>query len=400
MATVNFYLDRPNRKGERPILLTYLFKGTKFRYSTKLKTIDKDWNSEKQIVKRNGADESEINFALNEFKRIIAKAELDTKFDAHRLTKEFIIERLNEATGKERITFGFYEAFEEYIRETEGKKTEGVKKIYESTLNKLKTFDKKTGYRLTFDSIDSKFENKFTKYLMTEFDLVNNTIGRYIKTIKSFMQFAVDRGYTLNFKFKSFKVMRQEADIIYLTEAELLNIYHFKNLPLRLDAVRDAFCLSCFTGLRFSDLSELKKANLKKDFLELKTKKTKDFLRIPLNKYAKEILTKHENTPPPTISNQKMNDYIKEIGELAGINEPIILTKYQGTVKIERSEPKFNFLSTHTARRTFVTLSLEKGMRPEIVMAITGHKDYATFKKYIKLTENVKLTEMLNAWND
>lgn len=399
MATVNFYLDKPNRKGERPILMTYLFNGNKFRYSTKLKTTDKDWDFEDQIVKKNRTNESETNFALSEFKRVISKAELDTKFERHLLTKDFILDRLNRATGKEKKVFGIYEAFDEYIGEALGKKSEGIKKIYEGTLLKLMAFEKEKKFQLTFESIDSKFESRFTDFLFNEHGLVNNTVGRYIKTVKSFMNFAFERGYTSNTKFKSFKVMRQDADIIYLTESELLKIYNFENLPKRLDAVRDAFCLGCFTGLRFSDLSELKKANLKSNFMELKSKKTKDFLRIPLNRYAKEILLKHEGNPPPTISNQKMNDYIKEIGELAGINEPIILTKYQGAKKIEKSEPKHSFLSTHTARRTFVTLSLEKGMRPEVVMSITGHKDYATFKKYIKLTENVKQAEMENAWN-
>jgi len=399
MATVNFYLDKPNRKNERPILLTYLLNGAKIRFSTKLKTTDKDWNSEKQIIKKNGADESEINFALNEFKRVISKAELDTKFEPSRLTLDFIRTRLEEATGKKKTTFTLYDAFEEYIKEAEIKKTINSKRIYQVTLDKLKAFDAEKRFLLNFENMDGRFENKFTEYLMIDCDMMNNTIGRYIKTIKSFMHFATERGYTNNYKFKSFKVIRQDADIIYLTENELLTIYNLKSLSKSLDMVRDAFCLGCFTGLRFSDLSELRLANVKNNFIELKSKKTRDFLRIPLNDYAKEILKKHDGNPPAMISNQKMNDYIKDIGEIAEINNPIILTKYQGATKIEKSEPKHKFLSTHTARRTFVTLSLEKGMRPEVVMSITGHKDYATFKKYIKLTENVKLAEMNNAWN-
>ncbi|SDK58615.1 Site-specific recombinase XerD [Pedobacter sp. ok626] len=399
MATVNFYLDKPNRKDQRPILLTYLLNGAKIRFSTKLKTTDKDWNPKEQKVKRNGANESEINFALDEFKRVITKAELDTKFDPSSLTLDLIRSKLEDATGKKKAAFTIFDAFEEYIREAEITKTISSKKIYEVTLNKIKAFNEDKRYQLSFDNVDSKFESKFTDYLINDHKLVNNTIGRYIKTIKSFMHFAAERGYTNNYKFKSFRVIKQDADIIYLTEEELLKIYHFKNLPPRLDAVRDAFCLGCFTGLRFSDLAELRFANLKQDFIELKSKKTRDFLRIPLNDYAKAILNKHKGNPPQVISNQKMNDYIKEIGELAEINGNIILTQYQGAIRIEKAEPKYNFLSTHTARRTFVTLSLEKGMRPEVVMSITGHKDYPTFKKYIKLTENVKLAEMNNAWN-
>jgi site-specific recombinase XerD len=399
MATINFYLDKPNRKNQRPILLTYLLNGEKIRFSTKLKTTDKDWNSKDQKIKRNGEGESEINYALDEFKRIIVRAELDAKFDPLKLTLDSIRTKLQEATGKKQNTFSLFDAFDEYIKEADVKKTASSRKIYEVTLNKLQAFDKDKRFNLSFDNIDSKFENKFTEYLMTDHKLVNNTIGRYIKTIKSFMHFATERGFTSNYKFKAFKVIKQDADIIYLTEMELFKIYNFENLPPRLDAVRDAFCFGCFTGLRFSDLSGLKFANLKSDFLELKSKKTRDFLRIPLNDYAKAILTKNEGKPPQMISNQKMNDYIKELGVLAGINDNIILTQYQGATKIEKSEPKHNFLSTHTARRTFVTLSLEKGMRPEVVMSITGHKDYATFKKYIKLTENVKSVEMNNAWN-
>lgn len=400
MATVNFYLDKPNRKNERPILLTYLLNGSKVRFSTKLKTTDKDWNSEKQVVKKNGVNESEINFALSEFKRIISKAELDTKFEQSQLTLDFIRTRLEEATGKRKRSFTFYDAFEEYIKEADVKKTTNSKRIYEITRDKIKAFDSDKRFLLSFDNIDSKFESKFTEYLMVDCGLVNNTIGRYIKTIKSFMHFAAERGYTNNYKFKSFKVIKQDADIIYLTEEELLKVYNLDGLSKSLSMVRDAFCLGCFTGLRFSDLSELRLANLKHNFIELKSKKTRDFLRIPLNDYAKEILKKHEGNPPVMISNQKTNDYIKDIGESAGIDTPIILTKYQGATKIEKSEPKFKFLSSHTARRTFVTLSLEKGMRPEVVMSITGHKDYPTFKKYIKLTENVKLAEMNNAWNN
>jgi integrase len=98
-------------------------------------------------------------------------------------------------------------------------------------------------------------------------------------------------------------------------------------------------------------------------------------------------------------SNQKMNEYLKEIGKLAEINENIAIVKYRGLEKVEFLEPKHNFISSHTARRTFVTLSLEKGMRPETVMSITGHKDYRTFKKYIKLTDKVKLAEMNDIWS-
>ena len=101
---------------------------------------------------------------------------------------------------------------------------------------------------------------------------------------------------------------------------------------------------------------------------------------------VKRILTNYEGKLPVSISNQKTNIYLKELGEFAGINEPLLITKYRGVEVVEIKEPKYNLMTSHTARRTFVTLSLEKGMRPETVMEITGHKDYKMFKKYKLLT--------------
>lgn len=93
-----------------------------------------------------------------------------------------------------------------------------------------------------------------------------------------------------------------------------------------------------------------------------------------------------------------MNEYLKELGELAKINEIIEQHRYSGNKKIKTTSEKYNFMTTHTARRTFVTLALEKGFRPEVVMEMTGHKNYATFKRYIKITNKVKKEEMNRLW--
>jgi site-specific recombinase XerD len=398
MATVNFYLDKPNRKEQRPILLTYLLKGQKIRFSTRLKTIDKDWNPIKQRIKKNASGESEINFTLDEFERIVTKSQLDLKFDPSKLTLDYIKNKLEDSTGNNKGVLSFFEAFEEYIEEASTTKTIGSKRIYQVTLNKLKVFNKVKGVNVCFENMDSKFEIKFKDYLMIDCQLVNNTVGKYFKTLKAFLNFASERGYTENRKFKTFKVFKEDADIICLSESELMKVYNFENFNNRLELVKDAFCLGCFTGLRYSDLLQINEENIKNDFIELKSQKTRDFLKIPLNKYSREILNKYNGQIPKMITNQKMNEYLKEIGEIAEINESIQLTKYRGTERIQTTEPKFKFMSTHTARRTFVTLSLERGMRPELVMSITGHKDYKTFKKYIKLTENVRLAEMNNIW--
>jgi integrase len=178
-----------------------------------------------------------------------------------------------------------------------------------------------------------------------------------------------------------------------------MTIYRLENLSGSHEVVRDNFCFACLTGLRYSDLRLLKKENIKEDYIELRTEKTKDFLKIPLSPYAKDILIKNGGVLPRLFSNQKTNVFLKEIGEIAELTEEILIVKYRAAQKVEFIAPKYKFLCTHTARRSFVTLSLEKGMRPETVMSITGHKDYKTFKKYIKMTDKVKLVEMNNVWS-
>jgi integrase len=165
-----------------------------------------------------------------------------------------------------------------------------------------------------------------------------------------------------------------------------------------LERVRDIFCFGCFTGLRYSDISRLRKEHIKGREINMVSEKTTEHLNIPLNNYTSSILKKY-NYALPVISIQKANDFLKDAGKLAKIEESVILTKFRGVAEIQIKKPKYEFLTTHAARRTFVTLSLEKGMRPETVMSITGHKEYRTFKKYIKITSKVKLIEMKKIWD-
>ncbi|RYE12277.1 MAG: site-specific integrase, partial [Sphingobacteriaceae bacterium] len=261
-------------------------------------------------------------------------------------------------------------------------------------------FKKAKRFELTFERLGNDFYEKFISYLMNDKKLLNNTIGGYIKVVKSFLNFATDKGYNkASLEFKKYKVFKEEGELIYLTEEEVIKLLYFeKGMSNKLRSVRDNFCFACFTGLRYSDISILKPENIKEDVLLIKTEKTRDFLQIPLNCYAKELLSKNSGHLPKLPSNQKTNDALKELGELAGINEMVHIVKYRGVEKVEFLEPKHKFICTHTARRTFVTICLEKGMRPEIVMSITGHKDYKTFKKYIKITDKVKAVEMNKAW--
>jgi integrase len=130
--------------------------------------------------------------------------------------------------------------------------------------------------------------------------------------------------------------------------------------------------------------------------------KTGRHLDIPLNPYSAAILQKYRESrkPLPIISNQKTNDYLKELCELVKIDTPIEIVREFGVEKIARTHKKYELVSIHTGRKTFTTLSLEKGIASQDVMAITGHTTFKAFKRYIEVTSKRKQAAMAKAWGE
>ena len=96
----------------------------------------------------------------------------------------------------------------------------------------------------------------------------------------------------------------------------------------------------------------------------------------------------------PVLSNQKMNQYLKDLGELCGFNEPITRVCFRAGARVEETYPKYEMLSTHAGRRTFICLALSSGIPPQVVMKWTGHCDYKSMKPYIDIAGKTKSDAM------
>ena len=158
----------------------------------------------------------------------------------------------------------------------------------------------------------------------------------------------------------------------------------------------------CFTGLRYSDTNQLLKAHIRGNLIIKRIEKTEREDHIPLNKYALEILQKYEDLPIialPRISNQKLNSYIKECCQKAEINQPEEIVRYSGNKKIITYKPKYDVITAHTARKTYITNSLMLGMNTKTIMSNVGHTKDSTMNKYIKMVDKFKNDEMDNTWN-
>jgi len=257
-------------------------------------------------------------------------------------------------------------------------------------------FEAWRGKRIEFKNIDLDFYFETQKYFLHEKQYSNNYFGHIIKVLKVFLNDATERGYNKNLTFRSkkFKRIKEETDSIYLTREEIDRIYHLNlsNQDKSLDEARDLFIIGCFTGLRFSDMSKLHSNHfIDKQYIHIKTKKTNETVIIPLHSYVKVIRGKYSRESdkglPKAFSNPAMNKFIKELGKLAGIDQAITVTRTKGGQRYEVTKPKYEFIVTHTARRSFATNAFLAEIPSISIMKITGHKTERAFMSYIKISQ-------------
>jgi integrase len=318
------------------------------------------------------------------------------------LKDAFNLRMKDTSEDQEDVKISFWEVFDEFVKEC-GNQNNWTKSTYEkfaAVKNHLKEFKED----LTFEYFNEFGLNKYVNFLRDKKDMRNSTIGKQMGFLKWFLRWSFKKDYHQNIAYDTFKpkLKTTPKKVIFLTWEELnrLKDYQIPKDKQYLERVRDVFLFCCFTSLRYSDVRNLKRSDVKSDHIEVTTVKTADSLSIELNKYSKAILEKYKDIHfenhmvLPVISNQKMNDYLKELGELAEINEPIRETYYKGNERIDEVTPKYALLSTHAGRRTFICNALALGIPAQVVMKWTGHSDYKAMKPYIDIADDIKANAM------
>ncbi|GAB3750038.1 site-specific integrase [Spirosoma pomorum] len=385
---------------------------------TGYKVMVSQWSLSKQRVKNvvNAVNGDSINYFLDKLESTIKEYIDEARANRVQLTKEALKKQIDGylhpvvQNEKPKTLIDFVNWYIETCpnRLVRGSKartgrfisTDTVRR-YKTTLNGLIAFSTTYKYPLSFENIDINFYNSFTAWLI-EKNYATNNVSKYIENVKGFMSAAVDEGLTTNLAYRKFSNLREDVENIYLTEAELQRIYELDlSKNVRLDKVRDSFLFASWTGLRFSDFSNLQKEHIKIDengnkHLDLKQHKTGIKIYIPIvNEIIIEILDKYNNCLPESISNQKTNDYLKEICAMASINERILKHTTKGGKSVIKTVDgwdtksdgveKWMLVTTHTARRSFATNMFKRGMKTILIMKLTGHKKESEFLKYIKI---------------
>ena len=397
-----------------PIRMRVNFASKRIEFTTGYRIDAAKWDSDKQRV-RNGCTNklkqsaSEINASLlgyyTEVQEIFKKFEVEEIMPTPEQIKEVfnaLHKPIEEVKQRKSTPNAFYKAFDEFVRDC-GQQNDWTDSTYEkfaAVKNHLMNF--RDG--LTFDFFDEKGLNDYVTYLRDVKEMRNSTIGKQLSFLKWFLRWAFKKGLHQNNAYDSYKpkLKSTQKKIIFLTWEELNKLREFEIPAAKqaLDRVRDVFLFQCFTGLRYSDVFNLRKSDIKGDHIEVTTVKTSDSLIIELNNHSKAILEKYKDVAfeddkvLPVITNQKMNDYLKELAELAGIDEPVRQTYYRGNERIDEVTPKYALLGTHAGRRTFICNALALGIPPQVVMKWTGHSDYKAMKPYIDIADDIKANAM------
>ena len=403
------------------------------KFSTGMKWKPDHWNSKKHRGRDNAEfpDPGELNQRIRNMEMVISdiyrklinngaaitsdniRSEIDKRPDVfpdlkRRAVKAFALKE------KPRTLIAF---FEDYIKNTQYVYVKGqpypvsnrTRQRYATTLRHLKGFAETWHKGLDFPDIDLDFYQEFVNYLRTQvltkatknnpnpkttIKMADNTVGKHISTLKTILNSAKDAGINTNLKYTSpkFASLSEDVDKIYLTENELNKIYKLDLSGIKsFDRVRDLFLVGCYTCLRFSDFTNIKPENIynndKGTFFKVNTLKTGETVILPLHGIVSAILKKYNHDLPRSISNQKMNDYLKEIGQKAEIKDPVSISKFEGGVKVTKTLPKYELISTHTARRSGATNMYLAGIPALSIMKITGHKTEKAFMRYIQMTQ-------------
>jgi len=383
--TLHFYAKstKMNAVGKLPIYVRLTVNGQRLEFSSK-KFIEKSkWSPEMTKMKGQSEEARSVNSYLEMIRSKVLGAELELLHKNEDITIENFQAILLDKNKANRMLVSIFQDHNNKMKELLGKQyAPGTLQRFEVTLNHLKNF-LNWKYKVTdirIDKIDFAFITDFEFYLRSIKNCANNTAVKYVRNFRKIINICLNNDWIEKNPFSKYEGKVYEVDKEFLTEEEINKIYNKTITNTRLDQVRDIFIFCCFTGLAYIDVQQLRKDHLGigidgNKWIFKNRQKTDTRSKIPLLPVAEELIEKYATHPKcnnedrllPVLSNQKMNSYLKEIGDICGIQKEITF---------------------HMARHTFATsVTLSNGVPIESVSKMLGHKSLRTTQHYAKIVD-------------
>ncbi len=389
-------------QNETSIYLSTSINKQYLKVNTGLKIKPENFDVKLQTVKTRDNSSVQLQQLLNRIKDSCITEYRDlaiknTIIDTHQV-KSILMRSIDFQSNKSKEC-DFFDFFDDFFEAKSKLVSKNTMPRYVALRKQLKNFENSTKRKIEIEKIDKSFGEQFSYFLIQELNLTNNSISKYLKSLKCFLNYCVDNLKVDNQQYKKIKSSEVETSIFVLEEAEIERISQLTNLSSSLNEIRDIFIFSCYTGQRYSDLKRLKKQDIiiQDDtffwrLFQFKTRSTNHIdiplLPVALNLVKQRIIDKEDHEYVfNVISNQKMNEGLKTIGHLADIKGTFVQKRLQGRELIEISSNRKDKITTHTGRKSFITLALRKGISIQVVQKISGHADIKNMKSYIELSD-------------
>jgi len=409
-----------------PILLAYSFNRKRLLYHTKERVNAKDWDAENMRVKASAKHYETIRGNLD----ILEAKILDLNQEAMRNkispTVKNFREELHKLEARSGLTLdeslSIQSIAAKYLAKLKEEQATNTYKVVNTSLNHLLDFVKRQSANVAFDDIDQDFIERFKKYMNLMRDehgeiiknsdgsqqyRMHNTIIKNLDGIRNFLNWCKRKEYFKNtIEWGDLDLKVTDTEVIYLSLDEVKHLIGLKLDKPHLAAIRDIFVFGCFTGQRHEDIAKLRKVDIKEDDIKFHiTKGGKTTLNsVSLVPITREILSRYRDLPGelalPVRSNQKMNEYLKVIMKEAGFNDNISIAHKRGDGKIIKTDyEKWELITFHVSRKSFITNAIAKGMDEIVIKSLTGHsKNSKAFSRYYEVVHDRKQSEMLKAF--
>jgi len=281
-------------------------------------------------------------------------------------------------------------SLQDYIKEFIGFKQSEVKHgnikqqsilDYKNLQSSLSNFEKATKKQIQLIGVTEDMVNRFKLYLIKK-GLNNNTIKKRLKSFKIFLNYCESKKYMrLSFDYSRVKIKTYDPTIVTLTEDEFQKLKAWE--PGKYQKVKDLFIFGIMTSMRYSDLISVRNHHIINGNIVKKSEKTDIQQIIPLTKLSREILERYDFNLQ-LYTTQSYNRLLKLMGKESGIfDSEVVLVEQRGNQKLEIKKHKWECLESHTARRTFITRAISKGIPLNVIMGITGHTRIETLSRYM-----------------
>ena len=409
-----FNLKEPNSEKEGLIFFSAFFKNEnrKFVYSTGEHIHKDQWDFDNRepndLTGRSekAAKHREIKRQLDRYSNFFTDLTNLYKLNKQDFTIADVREKFDsEFKRTKAISNKFFEVYELFLQDKRSDYTEDANltttiKRYGYNKKHLEDYQKYINKPIHFHSINKNFYNSFVQYCVSEKQHGANTLRRNMGMFKTFLKWSLENGHTYKVDFQKFKLPKEQpTDEIALSMEQVQAVFShdFSKKP-KLERIRDLFVFGCATGMRISNYGNVRKKDIDDGFIKVRDFKNKDkFLEVPLNDLSNYILEKYKYQLPK-ISTQKFNVYIKDVFEDLGFTHDVKKTTKLGSEIIETITPFYKRISSHTARRSFITIMLNEKIPYKVIMSYTGHKDFKVFMKYYKPNKDEKKVFMQTVW--